>query len=189
MGRAARAAVLIGVAALALAACSPHDAAAAKKAASELPDLTSLGLTTFPCGDGKAIGGSFQAPKDPYVAECWKGSPQGKTFLDIANSAQDAAILSTGGENITADVCAADALSAGGGIACRAVLVTQGKSSVVVRTVVVLANPDAVLNGLPDKPTQEQINKALVGAAVEVLVGTQPTTDGTTPSPSTSASS
>jgi len=52
---------------------------------------------------------------------------------------------------------------------------------------VVLANPDAVLNGLPDKPTQEQINKALVGAAVEVLVGTQPTTDGTTPSPSASS--
>ncbi len=187
MGRAARAAVIVGVAALALSACSSADNdAAAKKAAGELPDLTSVGLTEFPCGDGDAIGASFQEPVDPYVAQCWKGSPE-KTFLDVANSVQDAVILSTGGVNITDDVCPADALSAGGGIACRAALVTEGESTVVVRSVVVLAEPDTVLADLPDNPTQEQIQQVLAGAAVEVLVGTQPTTDGTTPSPSASS--
>ena len=188
MGRAARAAVLVGVAALALAACSSNDDAAAKQAAGQLPDLTSVGLTEFPCGDGAAIGGSFQKPVDPYVAQCWKGSPAGKTFLDVANSAQDAVTASTGGVDITSDVCPADALGTTGGIACRAVLVTEGDSSVVVRTVTVLADPETALKDLPDKPTQEQIQQTIAGAAVEVLVGTQPTTDGTTPSAKPSGS-
>lgn len=187
LGAAARTAIIVGVAALALAACSSHDDAAAKKAADELPDLTTLGLVEFPCGEGDAIGASFQQPVDPYVAQCWKGSPAGKTFLDVANSTQDAVIQATDGVNITDDVCPADALSAGGGIACRAALVTEGKSTVVVRSVVVLADPDTVLKDLPDKPTQDQINAVLEGAAVEVLVGTQATTDGTTPSPSASS--
>ena len=188
MGRAASAAVIICAAALALAACSGSSDEAAKKAANELPDLTTIGLTEFPCGEGTAIGGSFQAPEDPYVAQCWKGSPAGKTFLDVANSAQDAVTTSTGGVDITSDVCPADALGTTGGIACRAVLVTEGKSSVVVRTVVVLADPETALKDLPDNPTQQQIQETIAGAAVEVLVGTQPTTDGTTPQPSASAS-
>ena len=187
IGAAARVAALIGVVALSLAACSSNDDAAAKQAAAQLPDLTSLGLTEFPCGDGDAIGGSFQAPEDPYVAQCWKGSPTGKTFLDVANSAQDAVTTSTGGVDITSDVCPADALGTTGGIACRAVLVTEGESSVVVRTVVVLADPENALKDLPDNPTQEQIQETIAGAAVEVLVGTQPTTDGTTPQPSVSS--
>ena len=137
MGRAARAAVIIVCGgARARGVLVSSDEAAARRRQDELPDLTSLGLTEFPCGDGKAIGGSFQAPEDPYVAQCWKGSPAGKTFLDVANSAQDAVTASTGGVNITSDVCPADALGTTGGIACRAVLVTEGKSSVVVRTVV-----------------------------------------------------
>ena len=90
--------------------------------------------------------------------------------------------------DITSDVCPADALGTTGGIACRAVLVTEGESSVVVRTVVVLADPENALKDLPENPTQEQIQETIAGAAVEVLVGTQPTTDETTPAPSTSTS-
>ena len=107
----------------------------------------------------------------------------------MANSAQDAATASTGGVDIESDVCPADALGTTGGIACRAVFVTEGDSAVVVRTVVVLADPETALKDLPDNPTQEQIHDTIAGAAVEVLVGTQPTTDGTTPQPSASASS
>jgi hypothetical protein len=89
--------------------------------------------------------------------------------------------------DITSDVCPADALGTTGGIACRAVLVTKGDSAVVVRTVVVLADPESALKDLPDKPTQEQIHDTIAGAAVEVLVGTQPTSDGATPSASPTA--
>jgi len=186
MGAAVRMAVLIGVGALALAACSSNDKAA-QTVAEQLPDLTSLGLTQFTCGEGDAIGGSFQAPEEPYVAECWKGSPD-KTYLDVANSAQDAVILATGGVNITDDVCPEDSLTELGGIACRAALVGEGDSGVIVRTVVVLADPEATLGDLPDNPTQDQINEAITGAAVEVLVGTEPAIQETgTPDPSASA--
>ena len=92
-----RSALVVGVAAIALAACSAPADELANTVAGQLPDLTSRGLTSFECGSGDAIGGSFQQPKDPYVAECWKGSPAGKTFLDIANSTQAAVIQATGG--------------------------------------------------------------------------------------------
>ena len=186
MGAAVRIAVLVGVGSLALAACSNNDKAA-NEVADQLPDLTSVGLTEFTCGEGDAIAGSFQAPEDPYVAECWKGSPD-KTFLDVANSAQDAVILATGGVNVTSDVCPEDSLSAAGGIACRAALVGEGESGVIVRTVVVLADPETALVNLPESPTQEQINESITGAAVEVLVGTEPAIQETADS-SPSASS
>src|SRR6478735_4251360 len=133
MGAAARTALVVVVGALALAACSSDSDAAAAAAAAALPDLTEYGLESFPCGEGEAIGGTFQAPEDPYVAECWKGAPD-ETFLDVVNHAQDAAIAASGGTNVTDDVCPEDAFGEGGGIACRATLVTEGDSSVVIRT-------------------------------------------------------
>jgi len=185
--RTLRSAVLAGVTVAALAACSAPANELPNTVAGQLPDLTSLGLTSFECGSGDAIGGSFQEPKDPYVAECWKGSPQGKTFLDIANSTQASVIQATGGSDATSDACPEDSLSSAGGISCRAALVTKGSQMVLVRTVVVLADPSAALTGLPQNPTQDQINEKISGAAVEVLVGTQPTSDGTTPKPSASS--
>lgn len=176
MSAVARTAVIVGLGALALAACSSSSDEAAKAAAEALPDLSAQGLESFACGDGEAIGGTFQAPEDPYVAECWKGAPEG-TFLDVANQSQDAVLAETGGVNITSDVCPEDAFGVGGGIACRATLVTEGDSSVVVRTVVVVVNPEDVLADLPDDPSQGELEEALKGAEVEVLVGTQPTTE------------
>ena len=171
-----------------LAGCSGGSDAAAKTVADQLPDLTSLGLTSFECGSGDAIAGSFQAPAAPFVAECWEGSPAGKTFLDIANSTQDAVMSATGGVNVTDDACPADSLSAAGGISCRAVLVTEGDSTVLVRTVVVLADPSTTLAGLPQDPTQDQVNEAIAGAPVEVLVGTQSPTGPTASSQPTASS-
>lgn len=167
------AAIVIGAGVALLAGCSSDSDAAANTVAEQLPDLTSLGLTSFECGSGDAIAGSFQAPESPYVAECWEGSPASKSFLDIANSTQDAVISATGGVNVTEDACPEDSLSAAGGIACRAALVTEGDSTVLVRTVVVLADPSTTLADLPQNPTQDQVNEAIAGAPVEVLVGTQ----------------
>jgi len=170
-----------------LAGCSGGDAdAAAKTVAGQMPDLSSQGLTSFSCGTGNAIGGSFQAPAEPFVAQCWKGSPSG-SFLDVANATQDAVLAATGGVNVTSDVCPEDALSAAGGIACRAVLVTDADSSVVVRTVAVLADPATVLKDLPANPTQDQIHAAIEGAAIEVLVGTQSPTEDSATSPTASS--
>ena len=181
--------MVLAVAAMgvALSGCSGGGSdAAAKTVAGQLPDLTAQGLTSFACGTGSAIGGSFQAPVEPYVAECWKGSPSG-SFLDVANDVQDAVLTATGGTNVTSDVCPEDALSAGGGISCRAVLVTDGDSSVVVRTVAVLADPAAVLKDLPQNPTQQQVHEAIAGAAVEVLVGTQSATEESSSAPTASS--
>jgi len=164
-------AALVG-ATLALAACSGPSAAESVKG--ELPDLTSKGFTSFECGTGKAIGGSFQAPTDPqFEAQCWTGSPQDE-FRDIANSVQDDVTLATSGQDVTGDVCPADSLTTQGGIACRAVLVTKGDTSVLVRTVVILADPATALAKLPANPTQDQIHSLLKGADLEVLVGTEP---------------
>ena len=184
--RVVRPALLAGAVVVALAACSAPADELANTVAGQLPDLTSQGLTSFECGSGDAIGGSFQQPKDPYVAECWKGSPPGKTFLDIANSAQDAVIQATGGTDATADACPEDSLSAAGGISCRAALVTKGTQKVLVRAVVVLADPSTALAGLPQDPTQDQINEQISGAAVEVLVGTQSPTASASTQPSAS---
>lgn len=158
--------------AVALSACSGPSAAQSVK--TELPDLTSKGLASFECGTGKAIGGSFQAPTDPqFVAECWTGAPADE-FRDVANSIQDAVLQATSGQDVTGDVCAADSLTTQGGIACRAVLVSKGGTSVIVRTVVVLADPGKALADLPANPTQDQIHALLKGAQIEVLVGTEP---------------
>jgi len=180
-GASVRVAIIVGVGALALAACSSDADAAANKAAEALPDLSSQGLTSFECGTGEAVGGTFQKPEAPYKAECWTGSPD-TTFLDIANASQDAVILATGGTDVTAEACQEDAFGDGGGIACRAVLVTEGDSTVLVRTVVVLTDPNAVIAELPENPTTEQVNEALTGAPLEVLVGTEPTASAA-PSP------
>jgi hypothetical protein len=181
-GAAARTAIVVGVGALMLSACSSDTDAAAKAAAEALPDLTEQGLEPFTCGEGDAIAGTFQVPEAPYVAECWKGAPDA-TFLDVANETQDAVLAATGGTNITAEVCPEDAFGVGGGIACRAVLVTEGDSTVIVRTVSIVANAEEVLAVLPQDPSQDELEEALKGAQVEVLVGTEPTT-GPSPSPS-----
>ena len=54
------------------------------------------------------------------------------------------------------------------------------------RTVVVLADPSTALAGLPQDPTQDQINEQISGAAVEVLVGTQSPTSPSSPQPTAS---
>lgn len=183
--RSLAAGALVAVGLAMLTACSNSSDDLAAKVGGQLPDLTSQGLESFPCGDGDAIGGSFQAPKEPYVAECWTGSPSG-TFLDVANSAADAVALATGGSNVTSEACPDDAFSAAGGIACRAALVTEGDASVLVRTVVVLAEPKQVLANLPEEPTQEQIREALKGASIEVMIGTEsPTAAESSSAPST----
>lgn len=167
-----------------LTACSNSSDDLAAEVGAKLPDLTSQELESFPCGDGDAIGGSFQTPEEPYVAQCWRGSPA-QTFLDVANSIADEVALATGGSNVTSDACPEDSFSVAGGIACRAALVTDGDASVLVRSVVVLSEPRKVLENLPEEPTQEQIREALKGASVEVLIGTQsPTASESSPAPS-----
>ena len=82
--RAFAAGALVAVGLAMLTACSNSSDDLAAEVGDKLPDLTSQGLESFPCGDGDAIGGSFQAPKEPYVAECWTGSPSG-TSAAIGN--------------------------------------------------------------------------------------------------------
>jgi hypothetical protein len=140
-----------------------------------LPDLSPLGLETFECGTGEAIGGSFQQPQEGYVAQCWRGAPAGDSFIDVANIVQDEVRLATGGVDATATYCPEDALGDVGGIACR---VTEVDSEVLVRTVVILSDIDSVLDGLPDEPTDADVQAALLGAPVEILVGTEPVQGG-----------
>ena len=140
-----------------------------------LPDLSPLGLETFECGTGEAIGGSFQQPQDGYVAQCWTGAPAGDTFIDVANAVQDEVRLATEGVDATAVYCPEDALGDVGGIACR---VTEVDGEVLVRTVVILSDIGAVLDDLPEEPTDQDVQAALEGAEVEVLVGTEPVPAG-----------
>ena len=173
-GASARTAAVAIVIAGMLAGCSGANDTLAAQVTGQLPDLTENGFTSFTCGDGEAIGDSFQQPEGgDFDAVCWKGAPAG-TYLDAANTAQDRVIEATGGTNVTAEVCPEDALSAAGGIACRAVRVDKDGETVLVRTVAVLADPTEVLGALPADPTQEQIQAALAGAKVELLIGTEP---------------
>lgn len=172
--RAARAATAALALAAVLAGCSGNDQTLAAEVTSQLPSLEDQGFTTFVCGEGEAIGASFQQPAEgDFAAQCWKASPSG-TFLDAANTAQDKVIDATGGINFTSSACPEDAFGAGGGIACRATLVERDGEQVLVRVVAVLADPRAVLGDLPQDPTQAQIEEALAGAKVEILVGTEP---------------
>ena len=176
-------AVVALLCAVLLAGCS-SSGSLASDVADQLPDLTEQGFTSFECGDGDAIGESFQEPAEgDYVAQCWVGSPSG-TYLDAVQLTHNKVLEETGGVDLTASVCPADSLTAAGGIACRAAYIERGGESVLVRTVVILAEPREVLADLPESPTQEDILTALVGAKVEILVGTEPTTQGGTPAPS-----
>jgi hypothetical protein len=135
-----------------------------------LPDLAELGLESFECGTGVAIGEDFIAPEGEWVAECWRGTPEGR-FDDLANQIQVEVLKATAGTDVTGAVCPEDLLNNGDAIACRAAFVPEGT---IVRTVVVLSDVEFVLNQIPENPTEADVDAALVGAPVEVLVGTEP---------------
>ncbi len=159
-------------AALAVAGCSAPTAA--DEAREQLPDLSGFGLASFECGTGRALGSDFTPPSDDtYVAQCWAGSAT--SGIDtLADDVQREVLAATGGEDVSAEACARDASSGSASVACRAVLVTKVDTRVLVRTLVVLADIDALLADLPDNPTDAEIDAALNGADVEVLVGTEP---------------
>lgn len=182
--RAAAAAAAAILGAVFLAGCGSDDTSLAAEVATQLPDLSEQGYASFECGAGEAIGESFQEPADPaYVAQCWVGSPDG-TYLDAAQLTHNDVLAATGGVDVTGNACLEDSLNVAGGIACRAAYVQRDGQSVLVRTVVVLANPLEVLGELPEEPSQEEVFEALAGAKVEILVGTEPTTASPSGSPS-----
>jgi hypothetical protein len=180
-GAAATAAAILG--AVLLAGCGSDDTSLAAEVATQLPDLSGQGYTSFECGDGEAIGDSFQEPEDAtYVAQCWVGSPDG-TYLDAAQLTHNEVLAATGGVDVTGNACLEDSLNVAGGIACRAAYVQRDGQAVLVRTVVVLADPLEVLGELPEDPSQEEVFQALAGAKVEILVGTEPTTGNSSATP------
>lgn len=138
-----------------------------------LPELGRLGLERIECADGAALGEVFIAPESPYVAECWQGARE-SAFTITAHEVHDAVLAATQGIDVTDMACPKDVFNATAGIACRATYVGEEGNNVLVRVIVVLADPSGVVATMPASPGPEDIENALTGAQIEVLVGTEP---------------
>lgn len=167
-GLALAAATMLGVA-----GCSAEPPVA-QTVATQLPDLTSQGLEAFDCGSGAVIAENFTQPQEPYKAQCWKGNPD-TPFTQMASIIAREVADATGGLDVTTQACPADVLNAQEGIACRAVYVGEQGNDTLVRVIVVIADLEAVLSKVPEfSPTPDDVTNALVGADIEVLVGSEP---------------
>ena len=159
-------AVAAGACMLALTACSGPSQA--ERAADQLPDLTSDGLTSVDCGDLQQD--ALTPVEDPYVRECWTGAPA-EAFDALADDVIGSITAATDAEDVTAFICPDDVIIADVAFACRAAY----DDEVMYRVVVSLPDPAAVVDQIPDEPTDDQIAQAAAGQPVEVVVQTEKT--------------
>ncbi len=157
----------------ALAGCS--GSGQAQDAADNLPNLEVQGLARIDCADSTVWGGDLEPTRGPYVQECWRGAPE-LPFDEEADDIMYSILAATDAVDVTDAVCPQDALYASAAVACRA----ANEGDVLYRVVVALTDPATVVGTLPDEPTDEQIDDALAGAQVEVLVATQEVPEATT---------
>lgn len=163
-------AIALVTGALALAGCS---APVAETVGAKLPDLSEYGYAEFACAEGTTFGETFQAPEEPYRAQCWEGT-QNDPFVWVADDLRTSVSQETGGVDASAQACPDDVLNEVSGIACRAVYVGKEGDEVLVRIIVVLSDIEAVMAKLPEEPTSDDVIQSLYGADVEVLIGTEP---------------
>ncbi|WP_062464262.1 hypothetical protein [Demequina soli] len=143
-----------------------------------LPDLSGLGLEAVSCDDTTKMAGIGAEAADAEVA-CWTGTPDG-TFITTADAIlKDLLADNAGGEDVSKALCWDDSVNGDDASACRAILVGDVTDGMIVSTVVALKDPAAVLGGLSDNPTDDEVAKALTGADVEVLVFSEPAADET----------
>lgn len=164
--RRTRAGVLAVVGVIALAACS--GSAEAQDAAGNLPNLELQGMTSIDCADSTMWGDDLEPARGPYVQECWRGAPE-LPFDEEADDIVYSILAASDAVDVTDTVCPEDALYDSAAVACRA----AAEGDVLYRVVVALTDPALVVGALPDEPTDEQIDEALAGASVEVLVATE----------------
>ncbi len=141
----------------------------ADEVAEALPDLSGQSLEQLDCEDSVVWGGTLETVTAPYVEECWTGSPD-EPFYDTADAILTEITDATGAEDVSDDVCPEDALYDSAAVACRAAV----KGEVMIRVAVALTQPAVAVGNLPDQPTEEQIDQAVSGQAVDVWLGTQP---------------
>ena len=166
MRRTAGAVLVAGAAALVLVSCTA--ASDAGVAAVNLPALSVQYFTLIDCADSVVWGGQLVAPRRPDVQECWTGSPR----LPFDEEAQDimyTILAQTDAVDVSAEICPEDSFYDTAAVACRA----AEDGAVRYRVVVALTQPALVLHSLPDEPTEEEIDEALSGATVEVLLATE----------------
>ena len=154
-----------GAAALALAGCSSVPDV-------ELPDIADLGLEPIACADTATMGG-LPIDGDDTQAECWIGTPE-DGFIRVADSVRDLLLESTGGEDITEALCWDDTLTDVEGSACRAVLVGDTESGAVASVIIAMTDAAAVTADLADEPSEEDVDAAISGAEIEVMVFSEP---------------
>ncbi|WP_062303863.1 hypothetical protein [Demequina subtropica] len=139
----------------------------------DLPDLSGLGLTSTSCEDTVQMSGIATGEEDA-VLECWVGSPEA-TFLDTADSILDLLLDANGSaEDVSGALCWSDTVTDAEASACRAVLVGDTESGTLVSAVVSLVDPADVIGAISDDPADAEVEAALAGAALEVLVFSEP---------------
>ncbi|SEI95734.1 hypothetical protein [Demequina mangrovi] len=167
MRRAAAAVGALGLAA-ALAGCgtSVPDTA--------LPDLSGLGLATVACDDTVQLAGIEEQAGEGAAVECWSGARDG-SYVETADAVL-ALLLSENesGEDISTALCWEDTLSDTEASACRAILVGDTEDGAIVSAVVALEDPATVVGAISDDPSEDEVSEALGGAALEVLVFSEP---------------
>ncbi|MDN4476492.1 hypothetical protein QQX09_11565 [Demequina sp. SYSU T00192] len=144
----------------------------------ELSDLTALGLESVPCEDTVQMAG-IQSDDDQAVIECWTGAPD-DGIIATADAVLEALLAdNAGAEDVSAALCWDDTVTDAEASACRAILVGDTTDGAVVSAVLALKDPGAVIGELPDAPTDDEVEAALAGADVEVLVFSEPASSET----------
>ncbi|WP_144268314.1 hypothetical protein [Demequina sp. NBRC 110055] len=140
----------------------------AERAADQLPDLSADGFTAVGCD---ALQQDALADiEDPYVRECWTGSPDA-AFDAVANDVIGSITAATDAEDVTAFICPDDVIIDEVAFACRAAY----DDEVMYRVVASLPDPAAVMDQLSEDPTDDEIEQAAAGQPVEVVVQTEKT--------------
>ncbi|WP_062289107.1 hypothetical protein [Demequina phytophila] len=167
-----RLARVIGVAAAVLAAAT-LTACGSSTPDTELSDLSGLGLTAADCSDTVQMAG-IESDDPGAVVECWTGSPEDGLIATADATLAQLLADNPDGDDVTEALCWDDTLTDAEASACRAILVGSTSDGAVVSAVLALKDPAAVIGAISDDPTEAEIEEALTGAEIEVLVFSEP---------------
>ncbi|WP_062313641.1 hypothetical protein [Demequina rhizosphaerae] len=144
----------------------------------ELSDLSGLGLEKVECADTVQMAG-IESDDDEAVIECWTGAPDAG-LLATADAVLELLLAdNSGAEDVSAALCWDDTVTDAEASACRAILVGDTTDGAVVSAVLALKDPVSVIGELSDDPTDDEVESALAGADVEVLVFSEPASSET----------
>ncbi|WP_156165113.1 hypothetical protein [Demequina silvatica] len=168
---------VIGVAAAVLAAAT-LTACGSSTPDTELSDLSGMGLTATDCADTVQMSG-IESEDPDAVVECWTGSPEDGLIATADATLAQLLADNPDGEDVTEALCWTDTVTDAEASACRAILVGSTSDGAVVSAVLALKDPAAVIGELSDSPTDAEVEDALAGAAIEVLVFSEPASSET----------